>query len=240
MNLASARPVLGIVSDRRRLAAAAGVPEVEAPRLVVEQAAAAAERGVDFYQVREPDLETAALLVLVRLVQKATGGRMLVLVNDRADVAWVGGAGVHLRANSFPAERLRRWLPSSTIITRSVHDVDEAANAGPVDGLIAGTTAPTIAKGLGRRTLGAEGLRAVVAASAVPVVAIGGLGPADWPWVSATGARGWAAIGAFLPLPDETVGEAVARVTQTWRGVTSRLEVDGFPNLEASARPRVD
>ena len=42
---------------------------------------------------------------------------MRVLVNERADVAAALGVGVHLRASSMPAARLRHWHPA-TLATR--------------------------------------------------------------------------------------------------------------------------
>jgi thiamine-phosphate pyrophosphorylase len=213
-------PVLiGLVSDRRRLAAAAGVPDTDAAGLLIAQATAAAEAGADFYQIRELDLDAGPLLILVREIAAATRGRLPLFVNDRADVAVAAGLGVHLRSSSAPAARLRGWLPRSVDVTRAVHSAADAQAAGPVDMLIAGTAKPSASKPSGHDTLGADGLRAIVEACAVPVIAIGGLTPADWPWVAATGARGWAAIGVFLPVAGERVDEAVKRTIAAGRAL---------------------
>lgn len=202
---------LGIVSDRRRLAAAAGCPLEGAAALLEAQVDAAAACGIGFFQVREPDLGGAALLSLTRTLVARAAGRTRIVVNDRADVAAAAGAALHLRHGSLPAGVARAWLPSGTWLSRAVHTVADVAAAGPVDALIAGTAAPSLSKPAGSPTLGPEGLAALVAAARVPVFAIGGLGPGAWPWVSATGAFGMAAIGLFLPRPGETVGAAVRR-----------------------------
>lgn len=202
---------LGIVSDRRRLAAAAGRPPLDGTALLAEQVAAAAACGVAFFQVREPDLGGAALLALTRELAAIAGGRTRLVVNDRADVAAAAGTGLHLRQASYGTASVRAWLPAATWISRAVHSVDGVAAAGPVDALIAGTAAPSASKPPGSATLGPRGLAAIVAASRVPVFAIGGLGPAEWPWVAASGAFGMAAIGLFLPRPGESVGAAVRR-----------------------------
>ncbi|MCC6987591.1 MAG: thiamine phosphate synthase [Acidobacteria bacterium] len=202
---------LGIVSDRRRLAAAAGRPLQEGPALLAEQVAAAAACGLAFFQVREPDLSGAALLTLTQALVATAGGRTRVVVNDRADVAVAGGAALHLRHHSIPAAAVRAWGPPGLWITRAVHAAADVRAAGPVDALIAGTAAPSASKPAGSPTLGPAGLAALVAESRVPVFAIGGLGPAEWPWVAASGAFGMAAIGLFLPRPGESVGAAVRR-----------------------------
>lgn len=211
-------PALGVVSDRRRLAAALGLPVDDALDALVAQAAAAAACGAAFYQVREPDLAASALLALtVRLV--AASGPVPVFVNDRADVAVAANAHVHLKGSSLPPARVRPWVPSGTRLSRAVHSTDELAAAGGVDLVIAGTVAPTVSKGADAPLLGLDGLRAICRASTVPVYAIGGLTPADWPSLAATGATGVAAIGAFLPLTGESIDAAMRRATTAFRGV---------------------
>lgn len=203
---------LGIVSDRRRLAAASGRPLDEAPALLLAQVDAAAEAGVGFFQLREPDLAAAALATLARRLVSVAAGRTRIVVNDRADVAAVAGADLHLKHASIDASRLRVWMAAGTWMSRAVHTVADVAAAGPVDAVIAGTATASRSKPLGWPTLGPAGLAALVAASSAPVFAIGGLTPADWRWVAGGGAFGVAAIGAFLPRPDEDAGAAVRRV----------------------------
>ncbi|MGE3473694.1 MAG: thiamine phosphate synthase [Vicinamibacterales bacterium] len=208
-----------VVSDRRRLARASGGDERRAADLLVEQAAAAAEFGADFFQLREPDLDAAILAALAARIRDVVAGRLVVLVNDRADVAAAAGVGVHLTARSLPADRLRRWMPRSTYLTRAVHSPAEAAASGPVDAVVAGTAAASASKPPGHPVLGPDGLRAIVEASGVPVLAIGGLTARDWPWLAEAGAAGCAGIGAFLPQPGERVAAAVARGIGAFRGV---------------------
>ena len=65
-------PRIGIVSSRHRLCAASRRPLHEASALLAAQVAAASDSGVEFFQVREPDLDGGALLVLVRALVRAS------------------------------------------------------------------------------------------------------------------------------------------------------------------------
>jgi len=121
--------ILHLVTDRRRLAPAAEPPSALA--CVVEQARLAVQGGVDVIQIRERDLEGRELALLTAAVLAVTrGSSTKILVNDRVDVALAAGAdGVHLRADSLDAQRVRSIVPASFIVGRSVHSVDEAQTA---------------------------------------------------------------------------------------------------------------
>jgi len=200
-----------VVSDRRRLCAAAARPLAAAADLLAAQAGAAAAAGIDAFQVREPDLEGGALLALVERLAGAAGSSLRLLVNERADVAAAAGVGVHLRAGSLPAARLRAWPPAPVFISRAAHDPEELSAAGPVDLVVAGTVRASASKRGDVVPIGFDGLRALAAAAAVPVIGIGGLSGADWPALRAAGATGFAAIGTFLPQTGESIDAAIAR-----------------------------
>lgn len=193
--------ILCLVTDRRRLGSALGVGPGDWTDALRAQIRAAAAAGVDLVQVRELDLEARALADLVRLVvadTRHTSSR--ILVNERLDVALVSGAaGVHLRERSFTAEAARRLSPAGFLVGRSIHGQAAASTAGDTDYLIAGTVSPTMSKP-SAVCLGWDGLADVVAAAAGrPVLAIGGVDLPSIPLVAASGAAGFAAIGAFLP-----------------------------------------
>jgi thiamine-phosphate pyrophosphorylase len=176
-----------IVTDRQR-------------RDVLAQVRDAAQAGVDLVQIRERDLEAAALAALVRQAVALTrGSATRIIVNDRLDVALACGAdGVHLRGDSFPAAAARRGAPPGFFVGRSVHSADDARAAGrDVDYVIAGTLFPTTSKLAAHRLLGLDGLRAVVAAAGAPVLAIGGVTAERLGEIAATGAAGVAASGLF-------------------------------------------
>ena len=216
-----------LVTDRRRLAAAGAAPAALRACLVA-QARCAADAGVDLLQVRERDLDAGALAALVTDLLAATHGTATrIVVNDRIDVALAcGAAGVHLRGDSLPIAAARRLAPPGFLIGRSVHDAAEALAAVGADYLIAGTVFASASKAADAPLLGIEGLRAIVRAAAVPVLAIGGIDEARIAEVAAAGAAGLAAIGLFIAShPDAEVGGCrVVELRQTVNTTRSRFD----------------
>jgi thiamine-phosphate pyrophosphorylase len=191
--------MLHLVTDRRRLWPSAS--DAEMVRCLVTQAGHAVRAGVDVIQVRERDLDAAALLALTKeIVALAAGSRTRVVVNERLDVALAAGAGgVHLPAASLPVRQARSMSPEGFLIGRSVHDVIELDGALGADYVIAGTVWPTPSKpDPARRLLGIEGLALLAARAPMPVLAIGGVTRERMKAVAAAGAAGAASIGMFL------------------------------------------
>ncbi len=193
------RPILCLVTDRRRLCASCD--EETARRCLLAQIVEAVGAGVDLVQIREREIDAAPLADLVSAaVAAARGSATRIIVNDRLDIAVACGAdGVHLRADSIPASAARRIVPAGFLIGRSVHDAAEASReAAGADYLIAGTVFATSSKPGAKRLLGEAGLAAVVRAASLPVLAIGGVTLDGLAAVAASGAAGAAAIGLFL------------------------------------------
>jgi thiamine-phosphate pyrophosphorylase len=188
-------PVVCLITDRSR-----GGEDA-----TVERVRWAAGAGVHLVQVREPDLDGGPLTALVRrCVDAVRGSRARVLVNDRVDVALAAGAhGVHLRADSMPAARVRAICPQGFLVGRSVHARDEAiaaAAAGGLDYLLFGTVFATTSKP-GRAPAGLDALAEVASAVTIPVLAVGGVTPDTVNEVVLAGAAGFAAIGMFAAAP---------------------------------------
>jgi thiamine-phosphate pyrophosphorylase len=212
--------MLCLVTDRLRLAGRAATL-VEARRCLAQQTRFAVDAGIDLIQVRERDLEAAVLTSIVRELLDITRGSVTrLVVNDRVDVALACGAdGVHLREDSFAASEIRRIAPAGFLVGRSVHSVDAARAAGPVDYLIAGTVFPSASKDAGHVLLGLDGLRAVAASTRVPVLAIGGMTTAHFSDVAAAGGAGCAAIDLFMG-PADAGADDTGRAVPLWRIVT--------------------
>jgi thiamine-phosphate pyrophosphorylase len=204
---------LCLVTDRRRLGTALGLPPEDWLDALSEQVGSAARAGVDYIQVRESDLETRALAELVRsLLELMRHTPTQLLVNDRVDVAIAtNAAGVHLKEQGILPEAVRRIAPAPFVIGCSVHTTAAVAARKAADFLIAGTVLPTASKPA-PDYLDEDGLRKIVdAAAGQPVLGIGGLNERSIPLLTSSGAAGLAAIGAFIPAGGEGVSEFVQK-----------------------------
>ena len=188
-------PRLILVTDSRRLAPDGSA--VQRADALERQAREAFAAGVDAIQLREPSFSGAELLA----VASALAALGPLIVSDRADIAVASGAsGVHLRADGPDAVRVRALIGGRLTLSRAVHSIAEAEAAGvdaALDWIVAGTVFETVSKP-GRVPLGIPGFGAIVRASTVPVVAIGGITAGNGPAIVAEGAAGIAAIGLFL------------------------------------------
>jgi thiamine-phosphate pyrophosphorylase len=203
-----------LVTDRRRLLPA-DAPLDAARRGLLAQARYAVDAGVDLIQIRERDLEAAALSALIAdLLALTRGSATRVVVNDRVDVAIACGAdGVHLRGDSIPVAAARRLAPTPFLVGRSVHAVGDVDNvdsdAAGADVVVAGSVFASRSKPVSHGCLGVDGLRAIVSATDAPVLAIGGVTSDRFDAIAATGAAGLAAIGLFMgdrgPIPLDSV-----------------------------------
>lgn len=184
-------------------------------RRTVEAAAAAAAGGAGMIQVRAKDASTAELLeltctlaVAVHEARPATR----VVVDDRADVAFAArrrGAevhGVHLGQDDLPVAEARALLGPEAIIGLTTGTLATVRAAEEIHHLLdyvgAGPFRPTPTKDSGREPLGVDGCAALVAATRLPVVAIGGITPADVPALAGTGIAGVALVRAIMDAED--------------------------------------
>ncbi len=195
-----------LVTDRRRTR-----------RPLSELVAAAVAGGVDTVQLREPDLDPAALLALATELLDVIGDRATLLVNRDLAVAARLGIGVHLPEAGPDPATARRQLGADVLIGRSVHSAAAAATTTGVDCLLAGHVFATVSKP-GQPALGLEGLRRIVAAAPIPVLAIGGIRRVTVAATLATGAAGIAVIGAIAGAADPRRAAADLRtaVDQAW------------------------
>jgi thiamine-phosphate pyrophosphorylase len=175
---------------------------------------AACDAGVDWLQLRDRSLDGASLLAAAeRAVAAARGASrpVRVVVNRRADVARAADAdGVHLGFDALPAARVRALLGPQAWIGVSLHD-PAAAGADPDANYahLAPIFAP-LSKTSDREPLGLECLRAVRGAR-VPVIAQGGIEPANARAVIAAGAAGVAVTGSISAAEDPARAAAALR-----------------------------
>ncbi|HLR28909.1 MAG TPA: thiamine phosphate synthase [Ruania sp.] len=191
----------------------------------VQVAARAAAAGAGTVQVRAKDASTAQLFELTCAVAEAVAGAgtgTRVLVNDRVDVALAaqraGAAvhGVHLGQDDLPVAAARDLLGPEAIIGQTTGTLELVRRAEQdrelLDYIGAGPFRRTPTKDSGREPLGVRGYRDLVAATGLPIVAIGDIRPEDAPALAGTGVAGVALVRALMGAeePESVVREVLA------------------------------
>ncbi len=168
-----------------------------------EVAAAAITGGADAVQLRAPELPDRNLLPLaVDLVLACRAAGILLIVDNRLEVAMAAEAdGVHLGQEDEP-DRARAVLPPGAVLGVSVENPEQARQAARSGATYLGVTVWATATKPGARPAGLVGLRTVCAATALPVVGIGGINAGNAARVLAAGACGIAVVSAVGAAPD--------------------------------------
>jgi len=186
---------LMVVTDRKRCK----MPLTEMLRLAIEG-------GVDAVQLREKDLEAGELTKLaeeLRKITAAAGAKLI--INHRTDIALaVGADGVHLGWRSVDVRDARALAGDKLTIGLSCHDgaqLRQAQEAG-ADYAILGPLFPTPSKEGLVPPLHAAGFKRVVSNATIPVLAIGGITPANVRDALIAGASGVAVISAIVEAAD--------------------------------------
>jgi len=186
-------------------------------------ALAAIAGGATAVQLRAPELADADLLPLAREVAASCREAGVVLVvNDRVEVAAAIGCGAHVGQDRDAGEA-RSALGPASILGVSVADPEQARAAEASGADYLGVTVWATATKPEAVPAGLDGLRAVVRATALPVVGIGGIDARNAPEVLAAGAVGVAVISAVAAAPDPVA--ATRELAQVVRSVVGRAEV---------------
>lgn len=163
------------------------------------------EAGVRLIQLRDKQATSQALLAQAQQLRSLLPRDSLLLVNDRADVARLAGAaGVHLGQADLPAAAARQLLGPDKLIGWSTHRLDQVGEGDllPVDYLAFGPIFPTRTKADAEPVVGCAGLREARKRTHKPLVAIGGISPANAAEAVEAGADCVAAISGWLVAPD--------------------------------------
>ena len=161
--------------------------------------------GVRLIQVRAKKATTGELLDDTRRLLSLLPLDSLLIVNDRADVAQLAGAaGVHLGQDDLPAGAARALLGPEKIIGWSTHSSAqvEAAESLPVDYLAFGPIFATATKADTEPVVGLAGLREARKLTRKPLMAIGGITPANAAAAIEAGADTVAVIGGWMTADD--------------------------------------
>lgn len=146
--------------------------------------------------------------VILRAAERFARHNMLVIINDRPDLAAAAGAdGVHLGQDDMPVGEARAIVGADRLIGLSTHTPEQIDAAAGVDYVGVGPVYETPTKP-GRAAVGLELVRYAADHARVPFFAIGGIEAGNVAAVRAAGAERIAVVRAVADAPDP---EAAAR-----------------------------
>jgi len=176
------------------------------------------DAGCRFLQYRQksgPDEERLA--DLDEIVARCHARGCKVIVDDRTDLVMLSGAdGVHLGQADLPPSEARQLLGPHKIIGFSTHTWEQFQEAleYPVDYLALGPVFPTGSKIDPDAVVPVQDQDRILSASPLPVVAIGGVAPANALELWKRGFASLAVIGALARAPGEGWREFMRRLPQ--------------------------
>lgn len=175
-------------------------------RTLTDVVRAAAQGGVGCVQLREKSLNSRDFYAqAVALMELLAPLDIPLIINDRLDIALACGAhGVHLGQSDLPVAAARKLLPPQVFIGWSVEtlaQVEQSASLA-VDYLGVSPVFATPTKTDTATPWGLEGLARIRAATALPLVAIGGIHSGNAAQLMAAGADSLAVVSAICAADD--------------------------------------
>jgi len=175
------------------------------------------EGGAAIIQFRDKSGDTVRMLSCARELRRITHRRAKLIINDRFDICLaVQAEGVHLGQDDVTPEAARAVLDrvqtregERRIVGFSTHNLAqiEEADSMPIDYLAVGPVFATGSKANPDPVIGLEGVRQARAATAKPLVAIGGITRKNCRKVMDAGADAVAVISDLLESPVKAVEE---------------------------------
>lgn len=197
--MALPHPPLLLITDRQ-----------QSRRPLVDVVAASLDAGCRWISVREKDLgetEQIALIEALRPFARRHDAR-LTLHGTAALALRAGTDGVHLSSGS-DVEAARAMLGPGALIGVSIHHADELPEVVGADCVIAGPAYATASKPGYGPALAPAGIVGFV--RGIPVIAIGGIAPANVAPLRLVGAAGIAVMGGVMRA-DDPGGEVRAMI----------------------------
>ncbi len=188
-------------------------------RSLFDAVAEAIRGGVSMLQLREKDVCSRDFyLIALKLKELANSCNVPLIINDRLDIALaVDADGLHIGQEDLPLEVARKLLGPGKILGYSVSNTAEAeyGEKNGADYLGAGPVYPTGSKLDTVDPIGIDGIKVIKESVSIPVVAIGGVGPANAAEVKKSGVDGISVISAILGSPQ--VEENARSLKNIWR-----------------------
>jgi len=185
----------------------------------VTAAAQILEGGAKILQFRHKGFFTREVFEqLQRVAELCQEADARFVVNDRADLAALTGAALHLGQDDLPPSAARKVVGAGALIGFSTHNERQlrAAATEPADYLALGPIFGTASKYNPDPVVGIDELRRLRGLTECPLVAIGGITRANAQMVLAAGADAVAIIGDLFAAPAHLRAQ-----TQEWVALTS-------------------
>lgn len=144
------------------------------------------------------------------------------IVNDRADIAVLLDAGLHIGQDDLPPAVARRLIGTDRVLGFSTHSQAQvsAAAGEPVDYIAIGPIFPTKSKQHPDPTLGPERIRDWRTLITLPIVAIGGIDRSNAQAILNAGADSVAIIGDLYP--DSATEQTLFERAAEWHRLIDR------------------
>jgi thiamine-phosphate pyrophosphorylase len=186
---------------------------------------AAVAEGVRYVQLRMKHAERAEIIDAGRRLRAITAGSgTRFIVNDDVQIAAeIDADGVHLGQDDMPlAEARELWPVPGKLFGLSTHNEQQAGDAEPQrpDYIGVGPIFPTPTKDMPDPQVGPARMGAIIGASPLTAVAIGGINGNNLREVLAAGAVNFAVVRAVTQ--SENPRSAIAELMQIWRDALSR------------------
>ena len=209
------------------------------PDYLPARVAAAVDGGVTLVQLRAKEMPGGRLLALANELMQAIGGRAVLLVNERVDVAAAARAGgVQLGEEALPVSAATALLAPGSLVGRSVHSVQGAGSAvdDGADFLLVGTMFAT-ASHPGAEPAGPALLREIAGRCELPLIGIGGITPGNVAEVMEAGASGVAVIRSVLAAADPraAANELAAAMRDAWNSRGGPAGASPSPGIARSS-----
>jgi thiamine-phosphate pyrophosphorylase len=188
-------------------------------RPLEEIVAAAIRGGATMIQLREKERPVREIVDTGRrLLEITRPAGVPLIVNDRVDVAMaIDADGVHVGQDDLPVADARRLVGPDKIVGASAGTVQEAvqAEADGADYVGVGSIFATATKPDAGPAIGPEAISEIRTVVRIPIVAIGGITPANAAEAIHAGAHGVAVLSAVVGADD--VREAARRLAEVVR-----------------------
>ncbi len=175
---------------------------------LVTAAEAVLEGGARILQLRHKGHFSRAVFAAAgRMAEMCRGNGALFVVDDRADMALLLDAALHVGQDDLPPSSARRLIGARVLGVSTHNEAQLRAAAGaPADYIALGPVFETASKRNPDPALGLAQLRRLRRIVPQPLVAIGGITRGNAPGVLAAGADAVAVIADLFPQPCDSAG----------------------------------